>query len=36
MWTMGLPSSFVLSGRWDRLWSVWGGWWTVKNEGVTE
>ena len=36
MWTMGPLSSFVLSECWDGLWSVGGGQWMGKSEGVTE
>src|SRR5438034_2887997 len=31
MWTMGLPSSLVLSAPRDGLWRGWAGPWTVKR-----
>src|SRR5207302_10368882 len=35
VWTMGLPSWFVLGMLWDRLWRRWGGLWTVRGEDVS-
>jgi len=33
---MGLPSSFVLSGVPDRLWTVRGGRWTAKEPASSD